>query len=298
MKEFGRLILGSDSAVETVDPAIEREYNLRQRHPEREEVYRRFAEASERFRATHPHQRNLRYAPGPRCLIDVFPARGHASGPSPLLVFIHGGYWRALEKDIFSFVAEPYCARGVTVALLGYDLAPAVTLPEIVAETEAAMRWLAASAASLGIRAEGVVLSGHSAGGHLCGVLASRTPEALGGMTVAGIVGLSGIYELHPLRRASLNRDVRMSEADCDALSPMGFDRFAARHFLLGVGGLETLGFKQQTQRFAERVRTLGHTAEVLIVPDRTHFDLLDAFADPTTPLYGATLALTGVAPR
>ena len=76
--------MGSDSVVDTVDPAIEREYNLRQRHPEREAVYRRFAEASERFRAGYPHRRDLRYAPGPRCLIDVFPARGGAAGPSPL----------------------------------------------------------------------------------------------------------------------------------------------------------------------------------------------------------------------
>ncbi|MGE0796672.1 MAG: alpha/beta hydrolase [Lautropia sp.] len=290
--------MASDSRPGIVDPAIEQEYNLRQRHPEREAVYRRFAEASERYRAGTTHHRNLRYGPGPRCLLDLFPARGSAEpAPSRLLVFIHGGYWRALEKDIFSFIAEPYAARGMAVAMLGYDLAPAVTLPEIVAETESAMRWLAASAASLGIRSDGVVLAGHSAGGHLCGVLAGRTAGELGGLEVAAIVGLSGIYDLHPLLRASMNRDVRMTRADCDGLSPMAFERFCAQRFLLAVGALETLGFKQQTQRFADRLATLGHPSQVAIVPGRTHFDLLDEFADPGSTLFASTLALTAREP-
>ncbi len=278
--------MASDAA--TVDPAVEQEYNLRQRHPEREAVYRRFSEASERYRARAGQHRNLRYAPGPRCLLDLFPARG-ATAPSPLLVFIHGGYWRALEKDIFSFVAEPYTEQGIAVALLGYDLAPAVTLPEIVAQTEAALRWLAGSAEALGLRTDGAVLSGHSAGGHLCGVLGSRDRDELGGLDVAAVVGLSGIYDLHPLLRASLNREVRMTPADCDALSPMAFDRFHARRFLLGVGALETLGFRQQTLRFADHVAALDHAVETQIVPGRTHFDILDDFVDAGSALFAAT---------
>ena len=281
--------MASDPA--TVDPAVEQEYNLRQRHPEREAVYRRFAEASEHYRARSGVRRNLRYGAGPRCLLDLFPART-GTAPSPLLVFIHGGYWRALEKDIFSFVAEPYTEHGIAVALLGYDLAPAVTLPEIVGETESAIRWLASSAHSLGVRAEGVVLSGHSAGGHLCAVLGQRDRAQLGGLDVAAVVGLSGIYDLHPLLRASLNREVRMTASDCDALSPMAFDHFNARRFLLGVGALETLGFRQQSLRFAERIAALGKPVDTQIVPGRTHFDLLDDFADAGSALFAATRAL------
>ena len=283
-----------DPAVDpTIDPAIEREYNLRARHPEREAVYRRFAEASAAYRDRAGGLRDQRYADGPRCLLDFYPATATGAGtPAPLLVFVHGGYWRALDKEIFAFVAEPYAASGVSVALIGYDLAPAVTLAEIVAETEAAMQWLGRAADGLGVRRDGVVLSGHSAGAHLCAVLASRPADRLGDLTVGAVAGLSGVYDLRPLLRASLNRDVRMTPADCEALSPIGCTHFTARRFLLAVGELETDGFRSQSLRFAAHLAALGHAADAPLIPGRTHFDILDDFADPRSDLFATVLSL------
>src|SRR5689334_7591731 len=106
-----------------LDPLIEREYNLRVRHPERDAVYARFAEASADLRGRWPGFRTIAYGDTPRQAIDFFPA-ATAIRRAPLFVFIHGGYWRALERGTFSFLAEPWLARGVHVALPGYDLAP------------------------------------------------------------------------------------------------------------------------------------------------------------------------------
>ncbi|MBN9429351.1 MAG: alpha/beta hydrolase [Burkholderiales bacterium] len=278
-------------AAAPLEPALEGEYNLRIRHPEREGVYREFAARSADWYARAGGLRDQRYASGPRCLIDVFPALcGEA--PSPLLVFIHGGYWRALNKEIFAFLAEAYNRAGIAVALVGYDLAPAVTLTQIVEQLEQAMRWLARSAAALGVRSDGVVLSGHSAGGQLCGVLAGRTPEQLGGLQVGGVAGISGVFDLRPLLHTSVNRDVRMSDDEVQRLSPIGFAHFEPSRFVLAAGALETDGFQQQSQRFAQRLRELGHQVELMLVQGRTHFDVLDDLGSADAALFRAVRAL------
>src|SRR4051812_21793923 len=108
-----------------LDPLMEREYNLRIRHPERDAVYARFASASAALRARWTGFRTIAYGDSPRQAIDFFPAPSPVDR-APLFVFVHGGYWRALERSTFSFLAETWLARGVHVALPGYDLAPAV----------------------------------------------------------------------------------------------------------------------------------------------------------------------------
>jgi arylformamidase len=236
-------------ASEPIDPALEAEYSLRARHPERDAVYAAMREAGLALRARHAVGLDLRYGPGPRMRLDYF-----GVGPgTPLLVFIHGGYWRALEKEIFSFLAEPLLAAGISVALLGYDLAPAVALPGIAAEIAAALHWL--PGAGLGFDPRRVVLSGHSAGGQLAAWAAlseGALPAALG---LRGLLGVSGVYDLRPLLRTSIGASVALTPAQAEAGSPLlalarrrGELRFPAR---LVAGARETDGFIGQTMGFA-----------------------------------------------
>src|SRR5579862_5921863 len=120
---YGKPILESEPKPQNnIDPAIEREYALRARHPERGAIYEGFARRSEQLRASVAGFRTLRYAESAPCAIDFFPAPG--ARKAPLFIFIHGGYWRALERSNFSFLAAPWIARGAHVALIGYELAP------------------------------------------------------------------------------------------------------------------------------------------------------------------------------
>jgi arylformamidase len=280
--------LGSEAAANAlIDPAAEREYNLRIRHPERDAVYRGFAARSAAYRDASPCRLDLRYAAGPRCTLDWFPAAGGAARP-PLLVFIHGGYWRALDKGIFSFIAAPFNAAGVAVAMIGYDLAPAVTVTAIGAEVQAAHAWLAREAA-LDFDRERVVVSGHSAGGQLAALVAAAPPAGLG---VIGAVPISGLFDLEPLRGASVNLDVRMSVEEARACSPMRLASVHARRWVVAVGSLETDGFQAQSRQFAAHAQALGATSELLTVAQRTHFDVLDDLADPAAPLHRSTVAL------
>lgn len=279
-----------------VDPALEREYALRARHPERQAVYDRMAAASAAFRDLAQAWLGERYAAGPRCTLDLFGVPG-ATRPSPLLVFVHGGYWRALDNRIFSYLARPWIEAGIAVAMPAYDLSPAVGLPRIADELESALRWLGERADELRIRRDAVVLSGHSAGAHLAMVLATREAARLGGIDVVGVTGLSGLYDLAPLRRTSIAHDVRFGPDVLATLNPIDYTRFVPGSFVLGWGGLETDGFKAQSRGFAERLRGLGHPVVTVEAAGRTHFDLLDEIAEPGSQLFAATRALFEVPP-
>ncbi len=280
----------ADGRPTPIDEAVEREFNLRPRHPERQSVYAGFGERSAAFRAATPGALlDRRYGDGPRALLDVFPAGAGA----PVLLFIHGGYWRTLDKELFSFLAAPYVAAGVTVVMPNYDLAPSVPLARIAEQMHQALAWLRAAAPSFGADAARIVLSGHSAGGHLAALTTlagGAAGEPGGGGDIRGIVPVSGLFDLVPLLRTSINRDARLSPADADALSPLRLARrlpaLPAVPLRLLVGGGETAGFQQQSRDFLEVWRSRGGSGELLLAPGRTHFTVLESLADPAGPVF------------
>ena len=279
--------------------AFEREYNLRTRHPERERIYRDFAERSEHLRNRYPMHLNLPYANHERCRIDLFLPGDRARRtsddgdlPCPLLVFLHGGYWRALDKDIFSFIAEPFVEQGVCVAIPTYGLAPSVSLSEIVEQIADAMRWLAAGAQRHGWSNKRVVLTGHSAGGHLAAMMSALDPSRIGGLGIVGVSAISGLFDLEPLRHTNVNHDVGMSLDEAIAQSPIRRRSFSADRYLISAGALETQGFIDQGQRFDRHLASLGVVSEFALIEGRTHFDILDDLADPRARLHRATMAM------
>ena len=120
----------TEAATPAIDSELESHYNLRARHPERGEIYHGFAQRSAATRRGTSAHLDLRYGPEPSSTMDVFISQG--SPPAPLLVFIHGGYWRALDKNDFSFVADAYLEAGIAVAMPNYALVPHATVGAIV----------------------------------------------------------------------------------------------------------------------------------------------------------------------
>jgi arylformamidase len=139
------------------------EYNNRARVPEHPRIFAQWVRdgAAYREEATKEGRAELglKYGPSPRETIDLFKPRGGGTGP--LALFIHGGYWRSLEPSGFSQMARGMNAHGVTVAVSGYDLCPQITIGQIIEQTQAACLYLWKK---LGQR---IMVSGHSAGGHL-----------------------------------------------------------------------------------------------------------------------------------
>ncbi len=196
------------------------------------------------MRKRFPDTIDLRYGPRERNRIDFLKA---AEG-APTLLFIHGGYWQMRSKEVFTVVAEGPMAHGINVALIGYTLAPDATLDEIVAEIHAGIDFLSGQLPALGAAAEGIVVSGWSAGGHLTSMALSH-PKVRAGMAI------SGIYDLEPIRHSYLNEKLRADEATSRRNSPMTWEGGPLKPLSLVVGSAELPLLRKQTADFA------GHRA-------------------------------------
>lgn len=274
-----------------INSALEAGYNLRVRHPERDAFYAEMADRSAALASLRPPTR-LRYAAHERATVDVFlPSKRGSAGRLPLLVFIHGGYWRALSAALFHCVGQAYLDAGVAVAFPGYPLAPDVSVAAIGRHMDLALTCLAEHADTLGLDRTGVVISGHSAGG----MLAARACEqrrSQTGLSFAACVPLSGIFQLEPLLQTSINRDIRLSVEDARAESPALAAEFPALVYRIAVGGAETDAFRHQSFDFAAYLERLGLDSQCLEVPGRTHFTILDSFSSPAELLFRETLGL------
>lgn len=272
-----------------IDDALEAQYALRQRHPERGEVYNDHLRRSAALRARGDCRLDVRYGPGPRCLLDVFPAGEQA----PVLFFVHGGYWRALDKSFVSFIAEPFRQAGMTVVMPTYDLAPAVRIGDIVDQSRAAFAWVAEH-----MTPKKVVVAGHSAGGQLAAMLALDQAER-GEGPIVGLAGISGAFDLRPLLRTSINHDLMMSAEEAEKASPLVRLKEMAPTVplmpLIGVvGGDETMGFKQWTADLVALWSAHGGPARYCEVAGRNHFTILDGLAEPDNEVLRAIAALVG----
>ena len=184
-------------------------YNLRLRHPNFEDYFVVWEAESVRVREAFPCTLDVRYGAGPNMTADLFPAP--AAG-APIQVFIHGGYWRAMDKDVHSFPAEGFVAAGGAAVSLNYALAPAVTLDTIVEQCRTAIEWVADNAGRLNGDPDRIFVSGHSAGGHLTAMMLCTDWAARGRPAdlVKGGTPISGIFDLAPIMETSINDDVRL----------------------------------------------------------------------------------------
>jgi arylformamidase len=272
---------------------VERGYNNRAAVPDHPQWLARFAEASAGARAALAPTLDLRYGPGPKETLDLFLPAGRARGT---FVFLHGGYWRTLDKSDFSFVAGPFVARGIAVAAVNYDLCPAVSIGTIVDQCRRAMAWLVRDGAGRGAQPDRIVVGGHSAGGHLAAMLLATdwAAQGIARDPVAGAVSLSGVHDLAPLVQFSYNVDLRLDAAEAARLSPVHLSPRSRAPLVLAVGADETSEFIRQTRILWDAWpanRPPGAGAP-LIVPARNHFSVVFDYADPASELTRATLAL------
>jgi len=191
------------------------QYNNRARVPEALALLQRWTEASTLARKRMVCLLDQAYGDEPGEQLDVFPAK--ASG-APVLVFIHGGYWRSLDKSDHTFVAPAFVTAGAMVVVPNYALCPAVSMEQIALQTTRALAWTWRNAARFGGDPARITVVGHSAGGHLAAMLlAGRWPQVgndLPAQLVTGALSLSGLFDLQPLRQAPfLQADLRLSPA-------------------------------------------------------------------------------------
>jgi acetyl esterase/lipase len=239
-------------------------------------------EASAAYRAAHPAGLDIAYGAGARNALDLYPAR---DGAAPCLVFLHGGYWQRGARELFACFAEGPNAAGWSVAMVGYTLAPEASLTQIVAETGAALDWLAANGAAHGIRGP-LILSGWSAGGLL-------TAMQLAHPAVAAGLAISGVYDLAPIRQTYLDAKLGLTDAEIAALSPLRLP--AVGKPLCIAYGTRELPALVHDARNLHALRAAAHAPGPLLpVPGAEHFSVLDALRRPDGILVRAAHALLG----
>ena len=282
-----------EGVIEYTAEFVERGYNNRAAVPDHPQWFAKFAALSIATRERYRPTLDLRYGPNPKETLDLFVPPGRPRGT---FVFIHGGYWRALDKADHLFVAGPFVDQGYAVAVLNYDLCPAVTIAAIVDECRRALAWLVSEGERHGAPAAPIVVGGHSAGGHLAAMLIATPAEAFG-LTrhpVAGAVTLSGVHDLRPLVLFSFNADLRLDDAEAASVSPALHRAAASAPVLVAAGADETSEFLRQADLLFDAWpanRPAGATGP-LFIPDRHHFSVVVDFADASTTLTRGTLAL------
>jgi arylformamidase len=246
---------------------LETQYNNRARVPEHPAIIAGWAKNSAAYRDAKP-PREIAYGDGARHRFDLFEA-----GDGPALMFIHGGYWQALDKSFFSHLARGLNELGVNVAVPSYDLCPDVRIGDIVEQMRAACAALHSETTAA------VVVSGHSAGGHVAACLLATEAH------VPAAYSISGLFELAPLIPTSINDKLRLDEAEAEALSPLFWPAPEGKTLDAVVGGDESSEFLRQSGAIVRAWGEQGVATRYEEIANANHFTVIAPLSDPNSQM-------------
>lgn len=273
---------------------LDEQYDNRARVPEHESFFAGWREASALVREKSSRRLDLRYGPGPLQTLDLFPS---PLDRAPVLVFLHGGWWRALDKSDHSFLAASFTAAGALVAIPNYDLCPAVTMEQIPLQLVQAIGWVARNAPLYGGDPRRLVVAGHSAGGHLAAMMLCCDWEMAGQPQVRlhAALSISGLFDLEPISRTPfLKKDLRLTPESVRQLSPAGYPAPVSGKLYSFVGEKESDEFRRQNrllrQAWGERVVPVCEEVAGL-----NHYNVLHELANPKARVHRLALQLLGL---
>jgi len=230
---------------------------------------------------------DIAYGPAPRQRIDWI------AGPvgAPTLIFLHGGYWQAMNKEDHRFLAVGTRPRHWHLALIEYTLAPDADMDGIVAEAIQATRFLLAHADIWGADPERMILSGHSAGGHLT---ACVLQDPLCAARLAGGLAISGLFDLEPIRLSYLNQPLGLTPDQVERLSPLRLPPIETPPVSIAVGGDELPELRRQSHAYATTRQIANLPSGMIELPGLDHFEILEALADPEGALWPVLVQMAG----
>lgn len=264
---------------------IDAQYNAGASIPDFMALMARGQQASARTRDRLPCQLRVPYGPTLAETVDIFPA---ARPNAPVVVFLHGGYWRRGAAADYSYVAEGPNALGFTTVVVDYALCPWVSIDEIVRQARASVAWTYRNIAAYQGNPDRILVAGHSAGGHLT-AMSLLTPWAtqygLPDNVIKAALPISGLFDLEPLRWSYLQPALQIDEGTVRRQSPVHQMRPVDARVLVTWGGRESPEFERQSRGFADLLQVHGADVQVEALPDAHHLSVLDGWTDPDSLL-------------
>jgi arylformamidase len=276
---------------------LEYQYNPRESVPEYPQLAKKRAEQARRVRRSAKSWLGVPYGSSPREKLDIYPA-DHPGGP--VLVYIHGGYWRSGSKEDNCNFVPVFTERGASVVIVEYDLCPTVTVSDIVRQTRSAIAWVYRNILRYSGNPAKIYVSGHSAGGHLTAMaLAHDWPsEGLPRDLIKGAVATSGVYDLDVVMRISVQEQVKLTPELAKENSPFHHPPLPVSPVIVAVGGAEPKGWQQMSEDFSKLCKERGLDCEYLIIPGANHYTMSEHLADADSPLAQAMLRQMNLSQR
>ena len=265
----------------TSQEEIDNQYNGQILVPEMFDILRAFSAASARARQELDSRLDIPYGPTLDETFDIFPA---SEPGAPVVVFIHGGYWRWGSSKDFSAVARGLVSHGYSVVVTNYSLCPKVALPEITRQQRAVVAHLASNAGDFKIDADRIFVSGHSAGGQQVGMLMSTDWVGEYGLppgVIKGGVAISGLFDLQPFRYSWLQPKLLLNHETIMQESPIMNLPDQRAPLLLSVGELESAEFHRQSEAYLEAWQNKGFEGRLYVQPGLNHYLAINGLADP-----------------
>ena len=254
-----------------VNDNIDNQFNLRRRHPLAKHCLLINACQSVLARISLENELDVRYGETAGQSVDIFPA---AKRSSPVLVFIHGGYFRALDKRHYRYIARLTNQAGYTCVLINYDLAPRVRVAEIVEQVLKAFGWIRKNIGRWNGNPDELVLCGHSVGAFLVAKILEHDWPIQDSDAIRRAALLSGLYDLAPMRQSYLNEDLSLTETDVATLNPIGIPLLQTPRILIAVGEKETAEFVRQSRNYAEKLQENGFQSELIFLSGTNHYTM------------------------
>lgn len=278
---------------------LDRMYNNRLRVPGHAAYFTRWAADSQSVRDGLPCHLNLAYGSGSGETLDVFLAAKNTIGDKvPVLVFVHGGYWRSLDKADHSFIAPEFTQTGACVVVLNYALCPAVSIPGIVQQVVAALAWTWRHVADFGGDPHRITVVGHSAGGHLAAMLlATDWPAQAADLPpdlIKNALSISGLYDLEPVRLTPFLNELNLTPEQVRQASPARLPGPQQGLLCSVAGGDESEEFLRQNQ-LIQQVWGIDTVPVCEALPGLNHFSVLEALVEPSHRLHHLALGLLGL---